>query len=374
MKLVIDNDKDTIAKILRFSEHLIVSPPTIVFHSTSRCPNRDTIYNYRLGVGKHEIFFENVSIILTYSQSDQIVANAVHAIKYHTLELQTRTYVSKDFFDLFLEKVYEYCKPKKEKTEIITYIFKTGYWQQLSKLPKRLPDTIHLPDNLLDESLKDLECFFNDEELYLKHGIPYKRNYLFEGIPGTGKTSLIFVLASHFNMDLAIINFGLSIDDATFMKSVSKLPENTFLVLEDIDALFVERKAGDSHKSMVSFSGILNTLDGLARRNKQITFLTTNYVSKLDSALIRPGRIDKIITFSHATIDQVRKFYIKFFPKQKDNWNLFKKKYKSLKTTPALLQSFFFKHLGSDNIVDKIDDLREMSKAADNVPCANLYL
>ena len=46
MKLVIDNDKDTIAKILRFSEHLIVSPPTIVFHSTSRCPNRDTIYNY----------------------------------------------------------------------------------------------------------------------------------------------------------------------------------------------------------------------------------------------------------------------------------------------------------------------------------------
>ena len=374
MKLVIDNDKDTIAKILRFAVHILASPHTIVFHSTTRFPNKDTTYNYRLGVGKHEICFKNVQITLTYTQSDQIVANTVHAVKYHTLQLQTKTYVTKDFFFFFLEKVHEYCKPKKNKSEIITYIFKTGFWQQLSKLPKRAPDTIHLPDNLLDESLKDLKYFFGNEELYLKHGIPYKRNYLFEGIPGTGKTSLIFVLASHFNMDLAIINFGLSIDDATFMKSVSKLPENTFLVLEDIDALFVERKAGDSHKSMVSFSGILNTLDGLARRNKQVTFLTTNYVSKLDSALIRPGRIDKIITFSHATIDQVRKFYIKFFPKQEDKWKVFKKKYKSLKTTPALLQSFFFKHLDSDNIVGEIDDLREMVKGGSDASCDNLYL
>ena len=208
----------------------------------------------------------------------------------------------------------------------------------------------------------------------MEHGIPYKRNYLFEGIPGTGKTSLIFVLASHFNMNVAIINFGLSIDDATFMKSVSKLPEDTFLVLEDIDALFVERKTGDAHKSMVSFSGILNTLDGLARRDKQVTFLTTNYISKLDSALIRPGRIDKIITFSHATIDQVRKFYMKFFPKQVDRWDIFKKKCKSIKTTTALLQSFFFKYLNSDDIVSEIDDLKKMSQDKGVNTRNNLYL
>jgi len=208
----------------------------------------------------------------------------------------------------------------------------------------------------------------------LQYGIPYKRNYLFEGIPGTGKTSLIFVLASHFNMDLAIINFGLSIDDATFMKSISKLPEKTLLVLEDIDALFVERKAGDSRKSMVSFSGILNTLDGLARRDSQVTFLTTNYISKLDSALIRPGRIDKIITFSHSTIDQVQKFYMKFFPEQKDKWIAFKKKYIGINTTTALLQSFFFKYINSDNIIDHIDDLRQMSKDAKKSTCDNMYL
>ena len=374
MKLVIDNDHILINKIMRFAENLASQSNSIVFHSVSRCPNKDPIYNYRLGEGKHNIYFNDVFLTLTYTLSDQIVGNAVHAVKYHTLELLTETDVEKDFYTNFLEKVHEYCKPSKEKTEVITYIFKTGFWQQLSKLPKRRTDTIHLPDKILQETLEDVDKFLNNTNLYLQHGVPYKRNYLFEGIPGTGKTSLIFVLASHFNMNVAIINFGLSIDDATFMKSVSKLPDDTFLVLEDIDALFVERKAGDAHKSMVSFSGILNTLDGLARRDKQITFLTTNYISKLDSALIRPGRIDKIITFSHATIDQVKKFYMKFFPEQVDGWDIFKKKCKSIKTTTALLQSFFFKHINSDNIVGEIDDLKKMSRGGVSNTRNNLYL
>jgi len=359
---------------MRFAAYLTEAPSCIVLNNVVRCPNKDPEYNYRLGEGMHEIYFNDVGLMLTYTMSDQIVGNAVQAVKYHTLELRTKTYVEKDFFTNFLEKVHEYCKPSKQKDEVITYIFKTGYWQQLSKLPKRSRDTIHLPDKVLDETLEDVDNFLNNKKIYLDHGVPYKRNYLFEGIPGTGKTSLIFVLASHFNMNVAIINFGLSIDDATFMKSVSKLPDDTFLVLEDIDALFVERKAGDAHKSMVSFSGILNTLDGLARRDKQVTFLTTNYISKLDSALIRPGRIDKIITFSYATIDQVRKFYMKFFSKQGDRWDIFKKKCKSIKITTALLQSFFFKHLDSDNIVGEIDDLKKMIKDKGANTCDNLYL
>ena len=233
--------------------------------------------------------YDKVYIIINYSVTDEIVGNAAKAVKYHTLILTTKTAVQKSFFCEFLTDANDFCDIKKEKTEIISYIFKTGYWQQLSKLPKRDTTTLHLPDSILQENLDDLHDFLNGKDKYLQYGIPYKRNYLFEGLPGTGKTSLIFVLASYFNMNIAIINFGLTIDDATFMKSVSKLPDDCFLVLEDIDALFVERKPGDSHKSMVSFSGILNTLDGLARRDKQVTFLTTNYISKLDNALIRPG-------------------------------------------------------------------------------------
>ena len=110
------------------------------------------------------------------------------------------------------------------------------------------------------------------------------------------------------------MNFNLDVDDATFMKAVSMLPEKSILVLEDIDALFVERKIGDSNKSMISFSGILNTLDGMGRKNGLITFLTTNYKMKLDKALLRPGRIDKMMTFSYAKKGQIKKMFDVFFP------------------------------------------------------------
>ena len=373
MKLTFNNDKLMIDKILRYCEHLS-SCKNLLYHSNIKRPHYPPIYHFKVGMGKTEILYHKIYIIVDYSITDEIVGNAAKAVKYHTLILTTKTAAHKSFFCDFLKDANDFCDIKKEKTEIISYIFKTGYWQQLSKLPKRDTSTLHLPDSILQETLDDLQKFLNDKDKYLQYGIPYKRNYLFEGLPGTGKTSLIFVLASYFDMNIAIINFGLTIDDATFMKSVSKLPDDCLLVLEDIDALFVERKLGDSHKSMVSFSGILNTLDGLARRDKQITFLTTNYISKLDSALIRPGRIDKIITFSHSTLEQIHQFFLKFIPNQEKKWETFKKKIRYLKTTAAILQSFFFKYMDCDNILDHIDDLLKISKEKKNIICENMYL
>ena len=65
---------------------------------------------------------------------------------------------------------------------------------------------------------------------------------------------------------------------------------------------------------------------------------------------------------------------MKFFSKQGDRWDIFKKKCKSIKITTALLQSFFFKHLDSDNIVGEIDDLKKMIKDKGANTCDNLYL
>ena len=111
----------------------------------------------------------------------------------------------------------------------------------------------------------------DSKEEYNTLGIPWKRNYLLEGPPGTGKTSLIFSLASEFNLEIFIINLGPKVDDSVFMTAVSNLPNNAILLLEDVDALFVDRKANDSNKSLV-FSGILNVLDGMARKESYYFF------------------------------------------------------------------------------------------------------
>jgi hypothetical protein len=77
-------------------------------------------------------------------------------------------------------------------------------------------------------------------------------------------------------------------------------------------------------QSQVTFSGLLNVLDGITARydiyqlyvlwdfmhgwfsEDRIIFMTTNYLDQLDPALIRPGRIDRVQFIGHATDYQVR--------------------------------------------------------------------
>lgn len=41
-------------------------------------------------------------------------------------------------------------------------------------------------------------------------GIPWRKGYLFEGVPGSGKTSLIHALASHLDMDVCFVSLATS--------------------------------------------------------------------------------------------------------------------------------------------------------------------
>lgn len=82
----------------------------------------------------------------------------------------------------------------------------------------------------------------------------------------------------------------------------------TFILLEDVDAAFVSRDLFDNaqHKAYegltrVTLSGLLNALDGVASSEERVLFMTTNYVERLDPALIRPGRVDVKQYFGNCT-------------------------------------------------------------------------
>lgn len=51
-------------------------------------------------------------------------------------------------------------------------------------------------------------------------------------------------------------------------------------------------KAAFDGLNRVTFSGLLNCLDGVASTEARILFMTTNYLERLDPALVRPGRVD----------------------------------------------------------------------------------
>jgi chaperone BCS1 len=87
--------------------------------------------------------------------------------------------------------------------------------------------------------------------------------------------------------------------------NLREAPMNAIILLEDVDAVFSERSAGKSAGG-VSFSGLLNALDGVASQEGRLFFMSTNHIEKLDPALIRPGRCDVKVELNRASKKQMK--------------------------------------------------------------------
>ena len=253
------------------------------------------------------------------------------------------------------------------------------YFQNLGKRSKREMDSIHLPIKHKDAIINDLDKFLKPEtkKRYNELGINYKRTYLLEGVPGTGKTSLITGLASKHNANIAIVSFTPKMTDIDLIYSLKTLNQyednednknkKTFIVFEDIDCIFKERKSNDENRNNITFSGLLNALDGITTSDI-ICFITTNYKNNLDSALLRPGRIDYIMHFDYAIKEQIISIYKSFTGATNDIEHLeFYNECSKLniKITTALLQQYLMKYIDMPReAIDNLDEMKTMFEVA----------
>ncbi len=100
----------------------------------------------------------------------------------------------------------------------------------------------------------------------------------------------------------------------------SLLSFQSIILLEDADAAFASRDSltADLHKAYeglthITFSGLLNSLDGVGSGEGRILFMTTNYPERLDPALIRPGRVDLKAYVGPCSDFQLVKLFQKFY-------------------------------------------------------------
>jgi mitochondrial chaperone BCS1 len=149
-----------------------------------------------------------------------------------------------------------------------------------------------------------------------------------------------------------------TLDDNSISELFSSIPVNSIVLMEDIDCAFIERKEGDDKRSKVTFSGLLNAIDGVAAGEGRLLFATTNHIQRLDPALIRPGRIDRKLFIGYASRRQAEQLFLRFFPKAERSWaSDFADRVPLGKTTMSTLQTHLLMY--SDDPIEAVDRLKD---------------
>lgn len=194
--------------------------------------------------------------------------------------------------DDLLKEVIRFCREDEAQDTIGVYSNGSyGEWFSKSTVKvKPLAKTILNPSKK-KYIMDDITAFVESEEWYVNISVPYKRGYCFYGPPGTGKTTLALGIANHLKRNIYCLNLNCLDDDSKLPILFANMPANAVLLLEDIDRVFAGRE-NVKEGSKVTFSGLLNCMDGAFYKHGLTTIITTNHIDKLDEALLRTGRVD----------------------------------------------------------------------------------
>lgn len=189
-----------------------------------------------------------------------------------------------------------------------------GEWS-LNKIPTRTFDSVYLPEGVRESVCQDIEIFLKSKPRYEMLGIPYRRGYQFSGPPGTGKSTFILALATHFQLPIYALKInGKDTSREDLSRALKECKTPCIVLLEDIDCVTVATSREGETEEGVTLSDLLNLFDGAGATEGRLIFMTANHPERIDPALVRTGRIDRKIEVSYANDLQLRAFYDRAAP------------------------------------------------------------
>lgn len=176
---------------------------------------------------------------------------------------------------------------------------------------EKVPDSTYDMVGGLGKQIKEIkeviELPVKHPELFEALGIAQPKGVLLYGPPGTGKTLLARAVAHH--TDCTFIRVSGSELVQKFIGEGSRMVRELFVMarqnspaiifMDEIDSIGsarMESGGGDSEVQRTMLE-LLNQLDGFEPHQNIKIIMATNRIDILDSALLRPGRIDRKIEF-----------------------------------------------------------------------------
>ncbi|KZV73937.1 26S proteasome regulatory complex ATPase RPT6 [Peniophora sp. CONT] len=178
---------------------------------------------------------------------------------------------------------------------------------------EKVPDSTYEMVGGLEKQIKEIkeviELPVKHPELFESLGIAQPKGVLLYGPPGTGKTLLARAVAHH--TDCKFIRVSGSELVQKYIGEGSRMVRELFVMarehapsiifMDEIDSIGSSRGEGGSgggdsevQRTMLE---LLNQLDGFEPTKNIKVIMATNRIDILDSALLRPGRIDRKIEF-----------------------------------------------------------------------------
>lgn len=222
---------------------------------------------------------------------------------------------ARESIDDLLKEVIRFCREDEEQNTIRVYTNGSyGEWFSGSTVRvKPLGKTILNPTKK-QFIIDDVTTFIQSEDWYVNISVPYKRGYCFYGPPGTGKTTLALGIANHLKRNVYCLNLNCLDNDSKLPILFANMPANAVLLLEDIDRVFAGRE-NVKEGSNITFSGLLNCMDGAFYKHGLTTIITTNHIDKLDEALLRTGRIDVKMEIARPSDKEISTYLSHFYEK-----------------------------------------------------------
>ncbi|MCK4517559.1 AAA family ATPase, partial [Candidatus Babeliales bacterium] len=162
--------------------------------------------------------------------------------------------------------------------------------------------------------------FLKNPEEYQKLGAEIPKGVLLEGSPGNGKTLLARAIAGeagctfiHASGSQFVNKYvGTGADNVRKLFDQARAQAPAIVFIDEIDAIG-SRDRDENQEYRHTINELLTQLDGFTQEDNIIVIAATNFAKSLDKALLRPGRLDRIVKVGFPSVRgrrDILKYYI----------------------------------------------------------------